>query len=141
MVSRPIIASILGLGASIHLEDRSRSFLSLTSETEQRDGFDMNAEASAELRETLQAFASDLLAPNQAAGMATVDQGIKAISGKMDVKQAIKTIEHRDLPSDVRALVTTASQSGGKGSFDEASLGKARIALNDLVEKDRKSVV
>jgi len=135
MVSRPIVASILGLGASIHLEDRSRSFLSLTSETEQRDGFDMNAEASAELRETLQAFASDLLAPNQAAGMATVDQGIKAISGKMDVKQAIKTIEHRDLPSDVRALVTTASQSGGKASFDEASLAKARIALNDLVEK------
>jgi len=133
-MSRQIIVSTLGLGAAIHLEDRSRSFLSSALQTGERDGFDMNAEASAELRETLQAFASDLLLPNQVEGMASVHDGIKAISGKMDLKQAAKTIEHRDLPADVRALVTTAS-SGGKASFDEASLAKARIALNDLVEK------
>merc|ERR1719265_3123530 len=65
--------------------------------------------------------------------MASIHEGIKAIAGKMDVKQAVKTIEHRDLPSDVRALVTTASQ-GTKTAFSEESMAKARIALNDLVE-------
>jgi len=134
MMSRLITASILGLGATIHLEDRSRSFLSSSLETGQRDGFDMYSSVSAELRETLQAFASDLLEPHQVEGMATVHQGLQAISGKMDVRQAAKAIEHRDLPDEVRAMVSTAS-TGTKGNFDEASLGKARIALNDLVEK------
>jgi len=95
----------------------------------------MNAEVSAELRETLQAFASDLLAPNQVEGMATVHDGMQAIAGKMDLRQAVKTIDHKNLPADVRALVNTASSSGSKGNFDEASMAKARIALNDLVEK------
>merc|ERR1719265_672714 len=66
--------------------------------------------------------------------MASIHEGIKAISGKMDFKQAVKTIEHRNLPADVRALVSTA-KSGKKVGFDEESMAKARIALNDLVEK------
>jgi len=135
MMSRLGLASTLGLGAAIHLQDRSRSFLSATLETEQRDGFDIHAEASAELRETLQAFVSDLFEPTQVEGMATVHQGVKAIAGKMDLKQAVKTIDHRNLPSDVRALVTSAAQGSTKGSFNEDSMAKARIALNDLVEK------
>merc|ERR1712127_897312 len=35
---------------------------------------------------------------------------------------------------EVRAMVSTAS-TGTKGNFDETSMAKARIALNDLVEK------
>jgi len=132
-MSRFVVAGSLGLGASIHL-DRSRSFLASTLETGERDGFDMNADVSAELSDTLQAFASDLLDPHQVDGMATVRQGMKAIADKMDVKQAVKTIEHKNLPDDVRALVTTAS-NGGSSKFDESSMAKARIALNDLVEK------
>ena len=43
--------------------------------------------------------------------------------------------EHKALPAEVRALVTTTSQGGHMGNFDENSMAKARIALNDLVEK------
>jgi hypothetical protein len=131
---RFITASTVGLGAAIHLEDRSRSFLSSSLETGEGDTFDMHAEVSAELRETLQAFASDLLEPHQVEGMATVHEGLKAIAGKMDLKQAARTIEHRNLPADVRAMVSTAS-TGSQSRFDEASMAKAKIALNDLVEK------
>jgi hypothetical protein len=135
MMSRLTIAGTLGLGAAIHLQDRSRSFLSSSLQTGERDGFDVHAEVSAELRETLQAFVSDLLEPNQVDGMATVHQGIKAISGKMDVRSAVKTINHQNLPDDVRSLVTTIAQSGSKTRFSEESMAKARTALNDLVEK------
>jgi len=131
---RLITASTLCLGCAIHLEDRSRSFLSSSLETGESDTFDMHAEVSAELRETLQAFASDLLEPHQVEGMASVHEGLQAIAGKMDLKQAARTIEHRNLPADVRAMVSTAS-TGSQGRFDESSMAKARIALNDLVEK------
>merc|ERR1740115_289871 len=57
------------------------------------------------------------------------------VSGKMDIKTAIKAMDNRKLPTDVQSLVTTASQGTNKGAFDEESLAKARIALNDLVEK------
>merc|ERR1740115_538458 len=57
------------------------------------------------------------------------------VSGKMDIKTAIKAMDNRKLPTDVQSLVTTASQGTNKGEFTEVSMAKARIALNDLVEK------
>merc|ERR1740115_659862 len=67
--------------------------------------------------------------------MASMRDGMRAVSGKMDIKTAIKAIDSSRLPSDVQSLVKTASTGTAKGAFDEESLAKARIALNDLVEK------
>merc|ERR1719247_5275 len=59
---------------------------------------------------------------------------MRAVSGNMDLKTALKAIAHDKLPSDVQALVKT-STSTVKEEFTEESMAKARIALNDLVEK------
>merc|ERR1740117_1462633 len=67
--------------------------------------------------------------------MASVREGMKTVSGKMDFKTALKAIDRKNLPTDVQSLVTSKSDGNHKGGFDEASMGKARIALNDLVEK------
>jgi len=135
MAFRPTIAvACLSLGASINLEARSNNFLAASSETDQRDGFDLNLEVSAEVRETLQGLAMELLSANPVEGMASVRDGMKVVSGKMDLKSAVKAIDHKNLPADVQALVKTAS-STTKADFDETSMAKARIALNDLVEK------
>jgi hypothetical protein len=130
-----VAAACVSLGSSINLEARSDNFLAVNSETDQRDGFDANLEVSAELRETLQGLAQELLLANPVDGMASVRDGMRVVSGKMDFKTAIKAIDHKNLPTDVQALVKTASTSGTKGQFDETSMAKARIALNDLVEK------
>jgi len=135
MMSSRIIAASLVLGASVHLDTKNRNFLSASTELEQRDGFDMNAEASAELRDTLHSVASNLMARKPVEGMASVHDGMQAVASKMDLKQAANTIEHTKLPADVRMLVSTVAEGNHKGGFDEASMAKARIALNDLVEK------
>merc|ERR1719261_2383868 len=67
--------------------------------------------------------------------MASVREGMKAVSGKMDLKTAIRAIDHKNLPADVQSLVKTASTHGSNAQFDETSMAKARIASNDLVEK------
>merc|ERR1719183_905491 len=53
----------------------------------------------------------------------------------MDLKTAIRAIDHNKLPNDVQSLVATASGGSSVGAFSETSMAKARIALNDLVEK------
>merc|ERR1719201_1309964 len=65
--------------------------------------------------------------------MASVRGGMQAVSGKMDLKTALKTVAHNKLPAEVQAFVKTEGSS--KGAFSEESMAKARIALNDLVEK------
>jgi len=131
-----VAAACAGLGSSINLEARSFNFLAAYSETDQKDGFDANLEVSAEVRETLQGLAQELLAANPVEGMASVRDGMRVVSGKMDLKSAIKAIDHKNLPADVQSLVNTASATHtGKAGFDETSMAKARIALNDLVEK------
>jgi len=114
-------ASIVG-GAAISLDARSSSFLAADSELG----------VSAEISETLQGMAMDLLSVHPVEGMASVRDGMKAVSGKLDLKTALKAVSHKNLPTEVRALVKAASTS--TGGFDETSMGKARIALNDLVE-------
>merc|ERR1719174_1495255 len=136
MAFRPTIAAeCVCLGSSINLEARSNNFLSASSGTDQRDGFDANTLVSAEIRDTLQGVAMDLLAAHPLEGMASVRAGMKAVSGKMDFKTAIKAIDHKNLPADVQSLVKTASSTNSHGAFSEESMAKARIALNDLVEK------
>jgi len=128
-----VFAGGAGLVSSINLDHRSNNFLAAFEETDQKDGFDAHTDASAEIRETLQGLAMDLLAQHPVDGMASVRDGMRAVSGKMDIKTAIKAIDNRHLPSDVQSLVKTASQ--GTTTFDETSMAKARVALNDLVEK------
>merc|ERR550537_1771303 len=57
---------------------------------------------------------------------------MQAVSGKMDLKTALKAASAHKLPTEVQAFVKT---EGTQGRFDETSMAKARVALNDLVEK------
>jgi len=124
----------VGLGASINLDARSNNFLGNYQEPSLlQDAFDLHADASAEVREILQGLAVDLLAIHPVQGMASVQGGMQAVSGKMDLKTALKNVAHNKLPVEVQAFVKTEGSS--KGAFDETSMAKARIALNDLVEK------
>jgi len=124
-----------GLGSSINLDARNNNFLASYQETDQKDGFDAHVDVSAELRETLQGLAVGLLARHPVDGMASVRDGMKTVSGNMDLKTAIRSIDHSKLPTDVQSLVNTASDSSNRAEFTEESMAKARIALNDLVEK------
>jgi len=130
-----LTAGFAGLGASISLDARSNNFLANYEEADQKDAFDLHVDVSAEIREVLQGMAQDLLAIHPVDGMASVRDGLQAVSGKMDLKTALKAVSHNKLPTEVQALVTTESTSSGKGAFDETSMAKARVALNDLVEK------
>merc|ERR1740117_907250 len=65
--------------------------------------------------------------------MASVRDGMQAVSGKMDLKTALKAVASNKLPTEVQAFVKT--EGSVTGTFDETSMAKARIALNDLVEK------
>merc|ERR1719314_21890 len=60
----------------------------------------------------------------------------------MDFKSAAAKIDRKKLPEDVAALIkTTASDAGSAGQpFSEASLDKARVALNGLVEASWKEL-
>merc|ERR1719276_567535 len=75
-----------------------------------------------------------LLSPITIEGQASLHENLRSIAGKMDVKAAAKAIAHKDLPSSVSSLIT-ASTGTAKAEFTEESMAKARIALNDLVEK------
>ena len=119
---RTILALGVAGGAAISLDARSHAFLAAESEMG----------VSAEISETLQGMAMDLLSIHPVEGMASVRDGMKVVSGKLDLKTALKAVAHKKLPTDVRALVKSASTT--TSGFDEASMGKARIALNNLVE-------
>jgi hypothetical protein len=128
-----LVSSFAGLGASISLDARSNNFLANYEEADQKDQFDLNVDVSAEIRETLQGLAQDLLAIHPIDGMASVRDGMQAVSGKMDLKTALKAAAAHKLPAEVQSFVNT--QGSAKGTFDETSMAKARVALNDLVEK------
>jgi hypothetical protein len=123
-----ITAASVGLGAALTLDSRSRSFLT-------REGTSLTAEVSAEVHQELQGLAESLLSPNEVDGQASLQQSMRSIQGKMDVRAAAKAVQYRQLPEGVSALIKTASEGGHQGGFDETSMTKARVALNDLVEK------
>jgi len=130
-----LAANCANLVASINLDARNNNFLASYQETDQKDGFDAHVDVSLEIRETLQGLAVDLLAVHPVDGMASVRDGMKVVSGNMDLKMAIKAIDRSKLPTDVQSLVTSASTASSRAEFTEESMAKARIALNDLVEK------
>merc|ERR1719440_732821 len=68
--------------------------------------------------------------------MQSVPSAMKAVSDQMDFHSAVKVMNPANLPSDVSGMVQTMGDSHGFAQkFDEASLDKARVALNDLIEK------
>jgi len=130
-----IAVSLAAFGTAISIDARSNSFLATYEETDQQDGFDLHVDVSAEVRETLQGMAMDLLSIHPVEGMASMRDGLKVVSGNMDLKAALKVIAQHKLPEEVQSLVKTASTGTAKAEFTEESMAKARIALNDLVEK------
>jgi hypothetical protein len=129
MASRGLVtAASVCLGAAITLESRSSSFLT-------REGTSLTAMVSAEMHQELQGLAETLLSPDNVDGQASVTESMKSIQGKMDVRQAAKAVKHR-LPENVQSMIASASDSGASpGEFDAGSMAKARIALNEMVEK------
>jgi len=123
------ISASVSLGASITLEERSQNFLS----REELERGTFTADVSNEVHEELQGLAMSLLSPTTIEGQASLHESLRAISGKMDLKSAAKAIAHKKLPASVTSLVNSAA-SGTRTEFDEASMSKARVALNGLVE-------
>ena len=100
--------------------------------------FAMDAEMSMELRGTLEAMVGSMIrldgkSPNVAEAMRTV-------ASKIDVKVAAQKLEHKNLPQDVAALVRTATSGTSTQPFSEASLDKARVVLNGMVEASWKEM-
>lgn len=129
----------IGFSKGIHMQGQDSNFLASGGTnflaSGGTTGASVDSEVSAEIRETLQSVANDLLLVNPVEGQASVHEALKAIAGKMDIKQALKTMDSHRLPQDVQALIKTTSETTHGVGFDETSMAKARLALNDLVEK------
>jgi len=80
---------------------------------------------------TLDAVTSVLMDKDDELG---VPHAMKAVSGQMNLPSAIKVLDTQSLPRDVTGMVQVLS-AGHAHKFDEASMDKARIALNDLIEE------
>jgi len=97
----------------------------------------LSSVTSAEVASVVEVFSETLFDP--AGSENSVHQAMNGIAGLMDLKQAVQVINTNKLPSDVSGLVQTVSDGGGDSDFatqfDEASLDKARVALNSLIEK------
>jgi len=77
-----LAAGVASVGVSISLDSRSNNFLANYEEADQKDAFDLHVDVSAEIRETLQGMAQDLLAMHPIDGMASVRDGMQACLGK-----------------------------------------------------------
>jgi hypothetical protein len=98
----------------------------------------MTAEMSQEVAEMLDSLSSAMLDP--VLGSKTdFSSAQRAIEQHIDVERAAKAVSHRHLEPDVQHLVQTVAEGsaalGFAEKFSEESLAKARLALNDLIEK------
>ena len=84
------------------------------------------------LTSLLDTFAESMLSPED--GVGTVNSELQIIAGSMVLDTSAKIVQNTDRPKDVTMLIT--SVSGNKQApLDEASLEKARLAPNKLIEK------
>lgn len=62
---------------------------------------------------------------------------MKRISGHVDLASALNAVQHKELPAPVAHMVQSAATSNSTAfaSYDDASMEKARVALNSLIEK------
>jgi len=95
---------------------------------------------SSELRATMEAIADSWLRPDGATP--SISQVMRSVGNKLSVEHAVEKIEEKkNLPQDVVALVKAAGRKDGAAQpFSEASLDKARVALNGLVEASWKEL-
>jgi len=108
----------------------------LTDDSKDQVEANLSSVASAEVASISEAFSDTMLDPSDLPDN-SVHQAMNAISGKMDLKSAVQVVNHEKLSSDVSSLVQQMSDGDTDNAmqFDEASLEKARIALNNLIEK------
>jgi len=93
----------------------------------------LNSFVSAEAGATLELLSKALVDP-EFGDKVNIEEGIQEASRQMDVGTAAHLLEKKSLPEDVSNLVAKV-QTNTFGEFSEASLAKARTALNELVEK------
>merc|ERR1719223_1041722 len=94
---------------------------------------DLNALISSETGVILDDLSASLLDP-EVGDKVSVSEALKGASRVMDLKSATNLMQQKPLTEDVSNLVAKV-QTGSFADFSEESLGKARRALNDLVEK------
>jgi hypothetical protein len=133
-----LIGAVACLSEAAYFNSDNDGFEEGSSEDKDQVEANLSSVASAEVASAIEAMSDTMLDPMGAD--ADIPMAMKAISNKMDLHSASKVINHNSLPSDVSNLVQTVSDGDSDGTgfatkFDEASLDKARIALNDLVEK------
>jgi len=92
---------------------------------------DMSALVSTKATATLHAVASLLLESGNGL-KPNVEEAVNAASQQMDLSTAVKLMENKELPDDVSNLIQKVN---GSAEFSEESMAKARIALNELIEK------
>jgi len=106
-----------------------------------RDSRDvLDQDVSADVMATMDAITDAWLSnPDTAPSVAQV---VRTIGDKMDFSTAAAKLEKKQLPADVASLVKTAAANQGESSqpFSEASLDKARVVLNGLVEASWKEM-
>jgi hypothetical protein len=95
---------------------------------------------SSEVSKMLDTISSTLLDPS-ASRVADIGSAMRTIEAGMDVASAAKVVGHKRLSADVQSLVqgvaggSGTTEGGFSQKFSEQSLAKARIALNELIEK------
>lgn len=106
-----------------------------------RDSRDvLDQDISADVMATMDAITDEWLSnPDSAPSVAQV---VRTVGSKMDFTAAAAKLEKKQLPADVASLVKTAAANQGESSqpFSEASLDKARVVLNGLVEASWKEM-
>lgn len=107
----------------------------------EQNAVQLDSHASAELTRAISDIADTLLThEGETPG---VTQFVRTVSPKMDFQHAAQAVEQKNLPPDIASLIkVTANETNevAKQLFSEESLNKARVVLNELVEKSWKEM-
>jgi len=100
----------------------------------------LDLEMSADVQATMDVFVGAWLSDTE--NPPSVSELVRTVGSKMDFGTAAAKIEKKELPHDVAVLIKTAAadDSHSQQPFSEASLDKARVALNGLVEASWKEM-
>jgi len=98
----------------------------------------MDLDMSADVKATMDVFVNAWLSGKE--NPPSVNELVRTVGDKMDFKTAAAKIEQKKLPEDVSSLIRTSASGESSQPFSEASLDKARVALNGLVEASWKEL-
>jgi len=106
-----------------------------------QNSFQLDSFASAELTRAMADIADTLLMhEGETPG---ISQFVRAVGPKMDFQHAAQAVEQKELPPDIATLIKVTvkeTNQDAKQPFSEESLDRARVVLNDLVEKAWKEM-